>query len=303
MRALQPEGESMRTESSTTKRNPERSPTPHGGSVDMKEKMGWSTVDQSGVPYLANKKELHIDSAYQRTMLSETRVAAITQSWSWLACGSLIVSERPDGSLFVIDGQHRFTAAQRRSDIQELPCLVFKHESVAHEALAFYRANCIRGNVSPFDKLRALTEAEEPLALDAIALMQSEGYAPSNSDATNTVRCITTFMSALKLHRGALARVWPLIAQLHDGLSIRKKVFAALFYIARFGSDDITKPEWKARVLKRGLHEIEESIDMLSKLKSAGSTKVSAWAALEVINRGVPRSKRLELEETTPDEA
>jgi hypothetical protein len=296
--------ENLKTSKRRTASSSETVLMPNGGQVDMTQKMGWATVDQSGVPYLANKKELHIDSTYQRTMISETRVAAITQSWSWVACGSVIISERPDKTLWVIDGQHRVAAAQRRSDIKELPCLVFKCSTPEEEALAFYRANCVRGNVTPYDKLRAMVAASDQLSIDVVHLMESEGYEPSTGDGANTVRCVSAFVSAMKLHRGALLRVWPLIAKLHDGLSIKKTVFSALLYIARFGTDDITKPEWQARVLKHGLHELEAGIAMLSRVKSIGGAKVQAWAALDVINKGVVRSKRIELvESSSPDEA
>jgi len=265
--------------------------------MDKKEKFGWSTIDEEGVPDLYHKEALLIDATYQRTMISETRVAAITQAWSWIACGSLIVSQRADGGLYVIDGQHRLVAAQRRSDITTLPCIVFVHESVEQEAMAFYRANCIRGNVTPYGKLRALLAASDPVAKDTVDLMEQCGYEPSQSDAAGGVRCVNAFVNAVKHHRGTMVRVWPLIARLHAGLAIRVKVFNALLYIARFGSDDITKDEWAARVLRHGLASIENQIDTLNRSKVSGGSRLAAWAALEIINKGVSRAKRIELED------
>src|SRR6185295_1898141 len=85
----------------------------------------WASLDSPGIPYLLQKGMLQIDRDYQR-VLSEARVLSLAQSWSWLACGSLLVAERSPGEFFVFDGQHRLEAANRRSDIDELPCVVFK---------------------------------------------------------------------------------------------------------------------------------------------------------------------------------
>lgn len=282
----------------------ESMPTPRGNKrVDKVEKMGWTTVDQPGVPYLAKKQELHIESTYQRTMISDTRVAAITREWSWISCGSLICAERADGTLWVVDGQHRMCAAMRRSDIQELPCLVFKSTGLEHEALAFFRANTVRGSVSPFDKLRSQLAFGDQLAIDAVNLMEDAGYKPSNSHgASNTVSCIAGFLTAMRQSRGALVKVWPLIAELHNGLQIKKPVFDALVYLARFGTDDITSPQWRARVVKRGINEITNSIDRARMLLSHSGAKLCAQATLEVINRGVSHDKRMGIDDTSRDD-
>lgn len=277
--------------------------TPRGnGVIDKTEKMKWNTVDQPGVPFLANKQDLHIDSAYQRTMVSESRIAAITQQWSWVACGSIIVAER-DKSFWVIDGQHRVIAAMRRSDIQELPCLVFKSLGVEDEALAFYRANAVRGNVSPFDKLRALLASGDRLAIDVVTLMDEQGYKPSTvHGGAYTVSCVAAFVSAVKSNRGALKKAWPLVAKLHNGLQIKKSVLEALIYIAKFGTDDITAPQWEKRVLKHGLHEINNAIDRAHSLYQKGGNKIYAIATVEVLNKGLPQASRMGLDETAPDE-
>jgi len=281
----------------------ETMPAPRGrGTMDKTEKMGWATVDQPGVPWLAKKQDLHIDSNYQRTMVSESRIAAITQQWSWVACGSIIIAER-DGTFWVIDGQHRVLAAMRRSDIQELPCIVFKSLGVEDEALAFYRANSVRGNVTPFDKLRALLAAGDRLAIDVVTIMDEQGYKPSNvHGGAYTVSCVAAFVSAVKVNRGALKKVWPLVAKLHNGLQIKKSVLDALIYIAKFGTDDITSPQWEKRVLKRGLHEINNAIDRAHSLYQRGGTKIFAAATVEVLNKGLPQSARMGLDETAPDE-
>lgn len=291
----------MATATQTMLRNQERAPTPRGISVDKAKKFGWTTVDEPGIPFLADKNKLHICTTYQRTFINEQRVLALAAEWSWLACGSLIVSER-DGKFWVIDGQHRAIAAMRRSDITELPTLVFRLTSEEEEAKAFYRVNCVRGSVSAYDKLRAQVAYHDPLAVDSIALMEQEGYKPSQSESAHSIRCIAAFLSVMKSDRGVLLKVWPLIAQLHDGLMIRKKVFQALVYIAKNGSDDVTAPAWRERVLRHGLNTISDAIDRGNMLYSGKGARISAIATLEIINKGVRANSRIHIVEHSGDD-
>lgn len=272
-----------------------------GKEFDKKDIYGWDTVDEKGVLYEAKKHDLKIDETYQRSMCSESRIGAISQAWSWLACGTILVAERSDRSLHVIDGQHRVLAAMRRSDIIELPCLVFPSESPEQEARAFYRVNCIRGNVTPYDKLRALLIAKDQTAIDAVELMESQGYRASTGDHANSLRCISAFLTALKSSRHVLERVWPLVAQLHDGLAIRKTVFAAFIYLGKYGSEDIASEEWQKRVMRAGLHNIDNSINRACSAFVKGGTKVYAQAVLEVINKGV-RYHRMIINEAPDDD-
>jgi uncharacterized protein DUF6551 len=272
-----------------------------GNDLDKKDKYKWVTVDESGVLYEASKQELKIDDTYQRSMCSESRIASIAQAWSWLACGTIIVAEREDKTLWVIDGQHRVLAAMRRSDIQDLPCLVFKSDSPESEARAFFRANCIRGNVSPYDKLRALLVSKDQTAIDAVDLMNAQGYRPSTGDHPHCLRCISAFLTAMKTSRHVLERVWPMIAKLHDGLAIRKTVFAAFIYLGKYGSEDIASEEWQRRVLKAGLHNIANGIDRACSAYVKGGTKVYAQAVLEIINKGV-RTHRMQINESPDDD-
>jgi hypothetical protein len=201
--------------------------------------------------------------------------------------------------MWVLDGQHRVIAAMSRSDLSELPCLVFDELTVEDEARIFYTANNIRGSASPFDRLRALVIARDRLSIDVVEMMEAENYHPhATGGGNNTVCCIAAFVNAVKNSRDAVEQAWPLIAELHGGLVIKKNVFASLVYIARFGTDDIASPNWKKRVLKHGLHEIEAAIARARVLYQKGGSKVYAQATLEVLNKGVMQANKLGLRET-----
>lgn len=276
---------------------------PSGATVDKTEMYGWRTLDEPGVLYEADKNDLNVDATYQRVAVSEHRVATIRSEWSWIACGTILVAERDDHSLWVIDGQHRVIAAGRRSDITTLPCLVFKSQGVEFEADAFYRANAIRGAVRPYDKLRALVAAGDSLARDTVHLMEEQGYKPTHiSGAAHTVNCVAAFMSAMKASPNAIKRVWPLTARLHNGIQIKKHVLDAMIYLGRFGTDDITAPQWEKRVLKHGLHVINDAIERRRAMTERGGQKLAALATIDIINRGVPKKATMQINEALDEE-
>ena len=276
-------------------------PSPKGVDIDKIIKFGWRSTEQQGVPYLASKHELHVDDHYQRSVINEAKVLQMASNWNWLACGSLIVAER-DNVLRVVDGQHRWVAAMRRSDITELPALVFKTESAEEEAAAFFSCNCNRTNVTPFDKLRALLHARDQLAIDAVDLMEEYGYKPTDTEGTpNTLRCVAMFMSRMKRDRLTIYKVWPVVARLHQKQQIRARVLAALLYLGKHANDDLTSAQWQMRILKQGLDAISGAIDRkASEYSQGGNAKVFALGALEAINRGVRGRARMRLRE--PDD-
>lgn len=245
----------------------------------------WETPDKPGVPYLLDKTTLQIDASYQR-VLSEHRVLALAQSWSWLGCGSLLVAERSPGEFFVFDGQHRLEAANRRSDVFELPCLVFKLDDISEEAKAFFRANCVRGNVTVFDKLRALLVANDQVAIDAVALMKQQGYEPSQRGEDHGVRCLGGFLMYFKRERDLFTKTWPLIAELHDGRPIMDKPLAAIMYIAKYGEPSITSPDGRDRLLNVGYDAIMGGINRVAAAFSRGGAKVFAQGVIELLNKG-----------------
>ena len=90
--------------------------------------------------------------------------------FSWKRFGVLCVSRRPDGTLWLFDGQHRHGAAMRRSDVTHLPCIVFRHAAVKDEARGFLDVNTTRATVGAYDKFRALVVARDPTALWVVEL-------------------------------------------------------------------------------------------------------------------------------------
>jgi hypothetical protein len=117
----------------------------------------WKTKNNQGEFVMIDKNELFVDHAYQRDKINEVRINAIASDWDWVMCGALSVSER-DGKLWVMDGQHRKLAADKRSDIKMLPCMVFDLDSQQKEAGAFVGLNSQKTAVSSARTARAKYE-------------------------------------------------------------------------------------------------------------------------------------------------
>lgn len=269
----------------------------HHGTTSKVVRYKWSPItDIPGIPISISKHELKIDSRYQRS-ISKSRVSGLRENWSYLACGSLIVARRPDDEFYVVDGGHRLEAARCRDDIDHLACLVFKAENVSDEAIAFYRANACTSKMLMFDKLRAMLVYGDQLAVDAITLLQAHGYHASKGHERFGLSCISCYLEAFSADRGLMAKILPMLAKLHDGEPIKDRLLSTILYIAKNGSADITQPRWEQRILDVGLARLADAISRAASLYTRGGAKVYAIGALQVINKGLRESARIELKD------
>lgn len=120
-------------------------------------------------------ERLSIDDSYQRSLAVEASrrlVREIAQHWNWDLCQPLVVARRPDGGLFVIDGQHRRAAAMMRGDIAQLPCVVVEYANTAAEAASFVHLNQRRRPLAKLDVFKAAIASEDPEACAIVAALE-----------------------------------------------------------------------------------------------------------------------------------
>ncbi|MYL97925.1 ParB N-terminal domain-containing protein [Novosphingobium sp. FGD1] len=121
---------------------------------------------------------LSIDAVYQRSTdndASRRLIASIAANFDWRLCAPLVVSRRPDGTLSVIDGQHRTVAAKMRGDIPHMPCCVFNYSSPEEEARMFISANRARKPMNRLDDFHAALAAADEDALEINRLVTEAG--------------------------------------------------------------------------------------------------------------------------------
>jgi len=122
--------------------------------------------------------QLTIDASYQRTLdtaASQALIRQIAQHWDWDLCLPLVVSRRADGSLYVIDGQHRLAAARIRGDIVQLPAVVGSYASTADEAANFVHLNQQRRPLGKLDLFKAAVASGDTEATEIVAALDAAG--------------------------------------------------------------------------------------------------------------------------------
>lgn len=136
-------------------------------------------------------KRLSVDSTYQRSTenaASRRLIAGIAAKFDWRLCSPLVVSRRPDELLVIIDGQHRWMAACQRDDIPQLPCCVFRYESIQEEARMFIVANRARKPINRLDDYFAALAASDEDALEIEQLVKGAGLNVARSTSATAWR-------------------------------------------------------------------------------------------------------------------
>lgn len=135
------------------------------------------TESQPSIEWIHVEK-LSVDKSYQRSTdndASRRLITSIAARFDWRLCTPLVVSRRPDDSLVIIDGQHRWMAASLRGDVPQLPCCVFRYESMAEEARMFIVANRARKPMNRLDDYFAAIAAGDEDALEIQEIVKDAG--------------------------------------------------------------------------------------------------------------------------------
>lgn len=114
------------------------------------------------------------EHGYQRTVKTE-KVNKIVKDFNPNIVGVLLVSQRPDGSQWVMDGQHRATAMIALG-LEFAAALVYRGLTIEQEAQIFYAPQVTRLSLLPGEKFRARLVAGEPVAHRVKQIVESFGY-------------------------------------------------------------------------------------------------------------------------------
>jgi len=199
-------------------------------------------VPKSDMPSIEWKhvEKLTVDPAYQRSIdntSSQKLIASIAANFDWRLCMPLVVSLRPDRSLVIMDGQHRWAAAIRRGDLPQLPCCVFSYESAEEEARLFILANRARKPISRLDDFHAAVAAGDEDALEIRDLVSDAGLLVARTTTTGGARpgeiAFTSSVSyALRTHGSqVVSAALTTMAQAFHGQPLYGTIFSALVSI------------------------------------------------------------------------
>ena len=274
----------------------EHAPAPNKPeATDKVSRYKWTSVGQRGKAMDIKKTLLCVDDSYQRGEVMH-RAQELARDWWWMACGALTVMRRKNGALVIIDGQHRWLAACRRSDIDEMPCVVFDEMEggVADEAAAFVKANTNRKTVRSSEMFRARVVAGEDAAKKVQELITSIGRQIGNKSTGNTVACVGAMIGCISRNEPALRRIWPLIAEICEGVIIADTIVKGLHHIENriYGESSLASPRWAAKIRKLGATGLMQAAESFA--NATGRRTAGGWAqgmAIE-LNKGM-RTNRL----------
>jgi hypothetical protein len=139
-------------------------------------------------------EDLKIDPQAQRT-LNERRAQKLAEEFIPTAIGELIISERADGDRFIIDGQHRWRAAQLVG-IATVQCEIHHGLTQTEEAVLFLIKNRESSRPAAFDEYTIGLTGGIPLFVDTEKVLQAHelkigSTGPNTVGAVNGILRIT----------------------------------------------------------------------------------------------------------------
>lgn len=256
--------------------------------VDKVQRYQWDSVGQKGNFEMIDKRELLIDTEYQRTMVQGDRAMKIARHFRWTLFGSLIVVKRDDGVLYVVDGGHRLRAAWKRTDIKQVPCMVYSAESIREEARMFVDLNTSPVGMSAFQRYRAQLVAGDEYAVKANQIVSKYEYNFTDRGKEQfSCGCVHAIQNRIKRNEAALDKTVCILSEVCEGEPIRKNPVEALFYlIVNNPGIDFYTDYPMLKMKNAGIDTIENEIIRVTRIAQKGGEKISAMGLLNVINSG-----------------
>lgn len=255
--------------------------------LDKVKRYKWAVDHRKLRLEFINKNKLHVDASYQRDVM-KGKVLEIASNWSWLACGGIVVAKR-EGKYWVIDGGHRVAAAAERSDIADLPCLVFDSEGADEEAQAFLQLNTNRKPIKIIDRHKARLVAGDKTAgfvqewCDLLELrimdktdvgtIKSIGwcYRRAQDDPDAFVAVLSFAAETSKKHR----------------VAISERLLEGVWYINKYVDGGLENKRLYKRMDSIGAQALLDAANRASAFYTSGGARIWATGMMEEINKGL----------------
>lgn len=266
----------------------EVAPTPNRKAADKVSKFKWRPLGELGKFMWLDKKILQVDRSYQRDDEYKKKIIGIAADWKWESCGAISVMRRDDGSFVVVDGQNRTLAAWRRSDITELPCMVFQSRGITHEASSFIEINTNRKPVSAYSKFRAKMIAGDQSANEIISVLEENLLTlKPDGQAPGTITCIA---ACERVYAQSPSR-FKTVIRLASGLAAAEQagipaiLLGGLAVLDRKIQGGLQNQRFVERLVQVGALGLVAGARKMSYRVGKGGEAVWAEGMLEVVNR------------------
>jgi len=255
----------------------------------------WLSKNAPGELKYVHKSSLSVDHTYQRDM-NESKRLRIAKDFNWAAFGVLIVSRRKNGDLVVVDGQHRLGAAKSRTDIQEVPVVIFDlGDNLQDEASDFLMANQDRRALRGLETFAAQLIAgdEASIRVNELLGLADRTAGKATTGSSNTVNCVIALRQLVLTDYASLEAVWPTMVELSRKSVFDNRLIKGLVYLEQRMKDEagekvsISDTKIHKRFLSLGQEKLMAGIHKASSYYQGGGAKVWATGILEAFNKGV----------------
>lgn len=243
--------------------------------------------DGSRTEYISIDK-LKIDYTYQRMDISTANVNSISRNWDWGVYTPILVSERDNGDMVIVDGQHRWMAATERGDIKAIKCEIHKFDSIIDEAKAFFTANKMKKSVSAFSTYNARLVFNDPVAIDAKNIAYKHGYSITKSKLSESSFCgIGSFIRMVLENKDSADVAFGVCADIANGRYFNAVLLRGVYTLYNKFKDNqnFTNSDWVEKLCAAGEEVCMSEISKLKSLVGKGGQTVEAKALLDIINK------------------
>ena len=138
--------------------------------------------------------DLRVDHELQRAR-NVKQIDKLEREFNPLFVGTIVVSRRADGSLYIIDGQHRVEVLKRRCTDQEeevmTDCEIYDRLSLKDEADMFLSLNQNRQGVPAYDSFHIALQAGHPIEVMMDGQTKARSLEIARSGSANRVGAVT----------------------------------------------------------------------------------------------------------------
>jgi len=238
--------------------------------------------------------QLHVDVAYQR-IVKLHRVKRMVASYDPNLVGFLLVGQRRNDSLWVIDGQHRLVML-REAGLSKARCSIIPSKGPAFEAELFSKINSCSQSVNPEDRFRALTQTPHLGTQEIVAVLDHLGYKLKlrrSAPSPMTVYRITPIIAMY--HHGILERCLSLVADIwpEDHLAFASKHLSAMDVFINVAGDHITDAQIIRKLIQYPISKIQQFTNRYD-LSGGSRSRYQAKAMANICDKRVrDKSKKI----------
>lgn len=241
---------------------------------------------------------LSVDHSYQREV-NAGWARRIARSLDLDALGVIWVSRRTDGSLWVVDGQHRIEALREHGfeDEWTLDCRVHEGLSIEDEA-RLYRLLNRQKKSTPWDDFKAGLAHHDQRCMDIDAIADSVGLAVSGFAGDGRICCVATLNKIYDRYGGKIlhkALEWVTAAWGGTASAVEKDLVNGLAVVAAERDGEI-ESGWLIKKLSKSPGGPSGLLGRAKALKEVSTSPVARLVAMQVValyNKG-RRSNKIE---------